>query len=174
LAEVNSKIFVRFEEGKLSLLKGTCPDAKRIVQEITNLMTVPLVQGTLRYAHIQDKLNQKTEKAEAEGATFAAAVLPILHACNEQDAKTVYDNMRVGNGKNAQFELVKGAFERNYGCMGITCKDVGGILSADNESYFDGAGPCTDAPSAIISGTVVQGLSLAAGLTTAIFVALLM
>ena len=53
---------------------------------ISQLMAVPLIQGTLRYAYVQDKQSDRREKEEAEGATFAAAVLPLVNSCSPADA----------------------------------------------------------------------------------------
>jgi hypothetical protein len=142
MAGVNSGIFKEFRMGKQELLVGNCEAAKKNVQRITELMAVPLVQGTIRYAYVMDKQNDTGEKAEAEGATFAAAVLPLLHSCSPEDAGIVYNNMRVGNGGSASFKVVKSAFEKNYGCLGITCADVGGLVDPVTKGYFPEAEPC--------------------------------
>jgi hypothetical protein len=109
-------------------------------ERIVQLMTVPLIQGTLRYVYITIA-KTITEKAEAEGATFAATVLPIVHACSPNDAKIIYDNMRQGKA-GTDFAAVKEAFKRNYPCIGIACSDVGGIFDDANAVYLSGAEPC--------------------------------
>lgn len=174
MAGVNSKIFTKFDAGKQNLQQGQCAEAQALVKEITSLMSVPMIQGTLRYAHIIGEENGMTEKAEAEGATFAAAVLPILNDCSSNAASTVYNNMRVGSGTNKDFAAVKKAFEDNYGCMGVTCADVGGLLQADGTTYFPGAGSCgSSSPTTGGSSSAFGfGVGLAAAITTAIFAAL--
>lgn len=142
MARANSEIFKNFRMGKQDLLKGDCQAVEKNVARITQLMTVPLIQGTLRYAYVMDKQNDDREKAQAEGATFAASVLPMLHACSAADADIVYNNMRVGNGGSASFEVVKTAFERNYNCLGITCEDIGGLVDTVSQGYLKGAEPC--------------------------------
>ncbi|CAB9527994.1 expressed unknown protein [Seminavis robusta] len=168
VAGVNTQIFNFFSAGKQHLQQGKCDDAKALVPKITSLMTIPLVQGTIRYAHIIGQESGMTEKAEAEGAVFAASVLPVLHSCNAGDASTVYNNMKVGSGANVDFAAVKKAFEDNYACMGINCADVGGMLQADGENFFAGAEPCTGgAPSntASKSGAYETGVAVAAGIS---------
>eukprot|EP00957_Ditylum_brightwellii_P160311 12203683-Ditylum_brightwellii.AAC.1 len=59
-------------------------------------MGVPLIQGVYRYAHKIDNLNDNSEKCKAEGAVFAAEILPRLNACNPVAAEIVYGNMKVG------------------------------------------------------------------------------
>jgi len=140
-SKVNYDIFGQFALGQQSLLEGDCPAVKVAAKRITDLMAVPLIQGTIRYGYKVDKqMGEEVEKAE--GATFAAAVLPRVHACSTVDAKTIYDNMRVG-ATSTNFAAVKTAFENNYECMNIKCNDVGGLYSVTE--YYSGAEPCVDA-----------------------------
>lgn len=168
VAAVNSEVFRSFKEGKQFLQLGQCTDAKKTVDRITNLMTIPLIQGTLRYAYITDKQNDKREKSMAEGATFAASVLPMIAACNANDAKTIYDNMRVGG--TASFEAVKAAFEANYACLGVSCADVGGLVDEAVGGYLAGAEPCVGgaSPSASASAAPRVGLAVVTGVAAVV------
>jgi hypothetical protein len=47
-------------------------------------MAVPLIQGTLRYASMISTQIDAGEKAKAEGAVFAASVLPLVFAIHRQ------------------------------------------------------------------------------------------
>jgi hypothetical protein len=141
-AKVNYEIFADFERMQTALREKECGMARTIKESIARQMFVPIIQGTIRYAYITGVQPDATQKAEAEGAAFAAAVLPMVHSCNEKDAQTIYDNMKTGQGNTADFNAVKQAFERNYDCLGITCKDVGGYWNSADEVYFEGAGPC--------------------------------
>jgi hypothetical protein len=141
-AKVNYEIFADFERMQSALRGKECGTARNIKERITKQLFVPMVQGTLRYAYITGTQPDGTEKAEAEGAAFAAAVLPMVHSCNEKDAQIIYDSMQTGQGNTADFDAVKQAFQRNYGCLGITCKDVGGYWNSADDVYFEGAGPC--------------------------------
>lgn len=160
LSAINLEIFRYFNAGKNDLLAGRCSSAKNYKEKIEKLMAVPLVQGTLRYAYITDK-QPSGEKEEAEGAVFAAAVLPLVHACNAADAEVIYNNMAVGSG-GADFGEVRLAFERNYECMGITCEDVGGLWNGDSD-YLPDAAPCTSSSNktGAIVGGVLGGLAAA-------------
>ena len=142
MANANQRVFQQFHAGQQHIVQGTCIGARESAERITELMTIPLIQGTLKYAHKMDKQNDQREESEAEGATSAAAVLPLLNACNSDDADIVYNNMRVGNGATADFDVVKTAFERNYNCLGITCEDVGGLVNLATGEYWPGAEPC--------------------------------
>jgi len=91
---------------------------------------------------------------KAEGAIFAAAVLPQLHKCSPAVAQAVYDEMSLNSDNTVDFNAVKTAIESCYKSMDITCADVGGYLdeSTTPPSYFRSvvgdvaydASPCAD------------------------------
>merc|ERR1711935_704993 len=91
---------------------------------IENLMLVPLIQGTLRYAWKTDN-EAYSEKAESEGTIFALACLPAVAACDAAAAKVIADNLTVGQRGTANFAAVKGAFESTYECMGVDPASAG-------------------------------------------------
>mmetsp|Transcript_16822 Transcript_16822/g.27930 ORF Transcript_16822/g.27930 Transcript_16822/m.27930 type:complete len:557 (-) Transcript_16822:69-1739(-) len=159
-SKMNIEIMRLFNIGQNDLLGGQCGEARKQKEAIEKLMAVPLVQGTLRYAFIRDyQKGTSSDKEEAEGAVFAASVLPIVHACDAEDAQFIYDNMRAGFG-NPDFKGVKAAFERNYECMGMTCSNVGGLLVKGTDNYQSHAEPCSDSEksgnktAAILGGTL--------------------
>jgi hypothetical protein len=142
-AWINYEIFDLFALGKFQLETGNCPNARKTLRSIIELMYIPMIQGTLRYA-VNVGVQQGGEKAKAEGAIFAAAVLPRVHAANPEAAKTIYDSMKVGATSTDNI-AVKKAFESVYADMGIKCADVGGVWNSVTDTYYDGMGPCTDA-----------------------------
>jgi hypothetical protein len=145
-AKVNLDLLPLFNEGARLLERGSCDHVRPVVDKITSLMTVPLVQGTLRYAYkIGVVAGDRSQKNAAEGATFAAAVLPMLSYCNPASAKVVSDNVAFGlfdAGTYPEFATVKSAIEATYPCLGITCGQVGELQSGG--SPLSGAGKCTD------------------------------
>lgn len=143
-SHVNHEIFRDFTLGSRMLGQAKCQEARDYKEKIEKMMTVPLIQGTLRYAYITSTDKNAGEKAEAEGATFAAAVLPIIHACDEDAAADIYKNMKTGQGNDgADFAVVKHAFESVYECIGIRGQDVGGLWNEATGTYFVGAEPMT-------------------------------
>jgi len=151
-ARVNLEIMDQFVQGQRRLTSGQCYAAKKNKERIVQLTAVPLVQGTLRRAH-QDMVYEndddndtvRIEANQAEGAVLAASVLPLIHACNKDDARTIHDNMKESaeEGLAPNFADVKVAFENNYQCLGITCEDVGGLVDTTIEGqYLFGAQPC--------------------------------
>lgn len=161
LAKLNMDIFREFKVGQQSLVNGQCADARLQKERIAALMAVPLVQGTIRYAYLTDTALSPTvdEKAKAEGAVFAASVLPVVHDCSPSDAQIIYDNMAVGS-LGTDFPAVKAAFERNYNCMGISANDVGGLFDSASNDYFAQAAPA-NASSGGLSGGAIAGICIA-------------
>lgn len=162
-AKINYDLMDQFHQGQYNLLVGNCAAAKVNANRIVDLMAVPLIQGTMRYAYKVDRL-QGEEKEKAEGAVFAAAVLPKLNACNADDAQTVYNNMRVG-AFSTNFNDVKAAFENNHKCLGIICDDIGGLWNDATDGYYVDAEPCRDRFSVANRKTspLALGLGIAGG-----------
>ena len=92
---------------------------------------------------------EQIAKNAAEGSTFAAALLPMVHHCNPASATVVANNMKFGlsfaadgslvapTGTGQQvpdFAGVKEALEKTYACLGITCDMVGALGQATADS----------------------------------------
>jgi len=181
MSQVNSELFKAgglFPKGRDLLHAGSCSGVRAVVDKIVSIMTVPLVQGTLRYAWkvgqtggVDNKASDQSAKNAAEGSTFAAAVLPLVHACDAASAKVVSDHMKFGtvvyddtltadskyvSGTKPDTAAVKAALERTYSCLGITCAHVGGLLNKAKTAAEAGMETCTDttppAPVAKITG----------------------
>merc|ERR1719299_403867 len=140
---VNADILQQFKLGKDKLLAKKCTEAEPIKKKIVELISVPLVQGALRYAYKIGTEKDTSAKSRGEGATFAAAILPRVHACNSASASLISNNMKIDavSPMKDGFAVVKKAFESAYSCMGMTCADVGGVQVSPGK-YFAGAEPC--------------------------------
>ena len=139
-------------------------------------MTVPLVQGTMKYAYYCDPAyGNEGAEACAEGYAFAAAVLPVVDAlCDATAAATIKSNMIPGANLPDGYAAVKAALEGCYASMGITCDQVGNFLSSDatNPAYTT-LGGCSD-DETISGASQLRGLTLALAALTAAVAALLM
>merc|ERR1719149_29813 len=166
ISQVNDALFKTgglFPQGRDLLHAGSCSRVRDVVDQIVSIMTVPLVQGTLRYAwkvgktgSTDNNLSFQTSKNAAEGSTFAAAVLPLVHACDAAAAKTVSDHMKFGvavydkttglftSGTKPDTGAVKAALEKTYTCLGITCAHVGGLLNGAKTAAETGMETCID------------------------------
>jgi len=139
-SKMNIELFNLLKLGQEQLLGGLCDAAEITTASIAQKMYIPMIQGTLRYAY-KVGAQEKGEKEAAEGAVFAAAVLPRVHAADPAAAKVIYDNMRVG-APSTDFAAVKTAFESVYDSIGIKCEDIGGLFNDADNSYYAGMEPC--------------------------------
>merc|ERR1711865_838668 len=146
----NKLILAQFNLGQAKLLAGKCVEVQAIKDRIVQLMSVPLVQGALRYAYKVDLLSG-ADKEKAEMVAFTGAILPRVAVCSAKSAATIRSNMFIGGTVTAGFAAVKTAFEENYACMGLTCGDVGGLML--NDGYYAGFSPCVDASTPSSSGS---------------------
>jgi hypothetical protein len=145
---VNEKIVVQFEAGRDKLLQGKCVEAIPIKKRIVELMSVPLVQGAMRYAYKIDQggaTGDTFAKQKAEGAAFSAAILPRIAACSSTAAQLIRENMAMDTNTpmKSGFSEIKQTFESTFTCMGITCVDVGGVIQSGS-AYYPLAAPCSD------------------------------
>jgi hypothetical protein len=165
LAEANKMHLDYATSGLAHIRAGECTDANDDLTEIKKWMTVPLIQGTLRYAYKCDP-NAGNEGAEAcsEGYAFAAALLPQLDNANPSAAATVKTNMIPGASIPDGFAAVKSAIESTYISMGISCLDIAGLCDATTDTgactvYKTGMEPCDDAT--LASGAATHGPAIA-------------
>jgi len=140
-AKVNLDILQSLDFMQANVTTLHCSEARKHKDDILWRMRVPLIQGTLRYAYMR-KYNQVTGTEKAVGSAFAASIVPLVAACNYQDAKLIGDAMETMT-KTTDFTMVKRAFEKHFACLAVTCSDIGGYWAADKNQYHEGADPCT-------------------------------
>ena len=134
---VNFRALRDFQIGQRQIIARNCEDARKTKESIVRLMTIPLIQGTLNSALEMDDAEDYDERQASLGAAFAAAVLPLIHACNAVDADIIHTNLGAARHKILDYEGVRDAFARNLQCLGITCEEIGSVLDPDND------GACT-------------------------------
>ena len=178
-AQVNHKYHQLMQEGQSNLLMGNCDDMHAIVRKVVTQMTIPLVQGAIRYSQINARTgdpaspdpqnpvlsDERRPKAKAEGTAFAAAVVPHLAACpngGAEDAEIIWSNMKHGS-TSVDHVAVRAAFERHYACLNFTCAEVGGFYDHNHDKYFPGSEPCVDSNTgALMSNEAIIGVIVAA------------
>jgi hypothetical protein len=107
-AHVNLELFRHWEDGIRNIRTGRCNDARANKVRIEQFLLIPLLQGTLQMAYRKDYEQDYEELAAAEGAAYAAAVLPWVHSCNVYDAETIHTQMWTGR-RRTEFRAVKHA-----------------------------------------------------------------
>ena len=179
LANANSKALAAAIAGRDDITTAKCTGGTTQLKILTEQMTIPLIQGTLKYAWEADPamtgsacagqtapFDASCSKAWAEGWTFASAVLPQINACSTAHAKTVKDAL---DGAAAApmaggIAAVKAAVEACYPSMGITCAEVGEYQSSG--VVFSGMAKCTD-PVASSDSASAPALALGAAAAAA-------
>ena len=69
-----------------------------------------------------------------------------MHARSSTSAAVLSDNVKFGlydANTFPDFPSVKDAFEEAYPCLGITCAQVGGLVSSDGTLLDAATAPCT-------------------------------
>ena len=129
-SKVNRELEDAFIDGKNKIDQGDCSGAEAYKKTIMTKMSIPLIQATLNSAFTIAN-GDSSSKAKAEAATFAGSILPQVAKCSSADAEIIKNNLWIDSSPLDMdgFNAVKGAFENNYGCMGVTCDDIGGMGS---------------------------------------------
>ena len=190
IAAVNTNVQSRGGFGKqgydLIYMQKACNDANMDLafKGMVSQMTVPLVQGMLKYAWKADPAQSggscagqagndaatvatndgstgDCAKSWAEGWAFAAAVLPQVHKCDATAATTIRANLDVASTTGPMtggVKAVKDAIESVYDCLGISCTDVGAYQSSG--VVYAGMDACTFAPSNDVDSTTSSGATV--------------
>jgi len=160
-ARVNSAVMRLFQAGRAQLEAGNC-SLNTLKHQIVELMTVPLVQGTLRYAHRLGR-GGGSHKEKAEAAAFLGAILPRVDGCSPAVAAQLTKLLwRPGGSLTsaAGWRAARTALESTYPCLGISCDMVGGHVDAAGR-YFSDFQPCAaGAAGPLISAGLLLSLLL--------------
>ena len=181
IAAANKEAIAKATEGMAyfvhTQLSCADPQLDTIFRNIVSQMTVPLVQGMLKYAWKADPaqsggscasdagkaeaaVSSACAKSWAEGWAFAAAVLPQVHQCDAGAATTIKANLDVASAEPMKdgVAAVKAAIEGVYDCLGITCTDVGAFQNSGQVK--SGMAACTFAPSNDVDSTASSGATV--------------
>jgi len=137
---VNTEIIAQFTLGQTALKAKKCSEAITIKRKIVAIMSVPMVQGTLRYAwKLGVAKGERVSKESAEGLTFTKGIMPLVAACDSKAAEIIRQNTLVGkrDHNSKSWTDVKKALESTYACLGMTCEQVNGLVQGDAESGSD-------------------------------------
>lgn len=160
---INAEALALFQEGQALLLGGDCSGTEDVKDKLVDLMTVPLVQGLLRYLYLADPsdgLDGAGDKEAAELWAFSAAVLPRIDACDVDVAVTIRANTELGSPSAPSSEgyvLLKEKLQSVYSCLGISCAQVGGLRNGLSDMFVEGLEPCGDGDDGL-KGVEVAGI----------------
>merc|ERR1719316_1044360 len=149
-AKSNIQALGKTRMGRNKILSGDCFTVVKDYDDIVDQMTVPLIQGMLKYAFRADPANDQgscqsgsCDKEWAEGWAFAAAVLPRLHYCSTDVADLVSANLNTANAAPMTdgFRKLKAEVESTYPCLGLSCADIGAFQN--QAGIYAGMEACT-------------------------------
>ncbi|CAM9766180.1 unnamed protein product, partial [Choristocarpus tenellus] len=147
---VNANALDLFQEGLGYLLTGDCVSVIKSKNEIVKQMTIPLLQGLLRYFYQADPNGfggEDLDKAWGELWAFAASVLPQIAVCDSAVAATIYANANINSNSAPMsdgYVALKEQLESVYECLDVTCADIGGLVTPGTLTYYSGFEPCSD------------------------------
>jgi len=161
-AASNSAMLKIFEEVRAGCSVGP---KREHIDEVVRLMSIPLIQGSIRYAYKlskrvpDDTTSKDFFKEWGEGWAFLAAVLPQIDNCDKDAAALLRANM---DAATAAADVMKDGYEKyrdalrsTFKCLGITCTDIGELDSAveagvasESTCTCDKYDGCTTAPDA--------------------------
>ena len=117
-AKSNLAIIQAFKTASILLTNNTCDEAEQIVfNEINQALLVPLIQGILNYAVINDGLLLGTQEGSlGAGDAYAHSILPLVAVADSASAVVIRENMKfsvidapVSDGAQAVFWAVQDA-----------------------------------------------------------------
>lgn len=138
IAPVNEEVVKLFNQGQSQMNRRSCDDAVETKNKIVRLMTVPLMQGTIRYvyaAKTDPVEGDERAKSHAEGWAFSAAMLPLVNYCDRSVADMLRKNFLPENEPMTDdpADVVR-KLSSVYRCLGFSCEDVGKL---NREDYPD-------------------------------------
>lgn len=168
---VNSDIEDLLFSGKGQLDARDCDNLEETANRLLKLTIVPLVQSTLRYAIMANKVDSTGDTSEvALGEVFAFSVLPILSAVDAESAEVIRENMEVKEGVKPVRDgpqLVADAFGAAVEEWGLDCPNLGYTSQADPCRLLAGhTGPRKYSPLSASSSSVAQKWIVCAGLSS--------
>ncbi|GKY91601.1 hypothetical protein MPSEU_000132000 [Mayamaea pseudoterrestris] len=126
---VNDFVLVSLRDMKRAMVSNNCDAAEEILQDLLATMQVPLIQGTLLFAALNEKLPaQSMNMTLSSGSILADSILPFVNSANQTSAAIVQSNMEFHlDGKPVidGVEYVLNAFLGAYDAMNISCNVIG-------------------------------------------------
>jgi len=147
-AAANEFILVSLRDMKRSISSNDCAAASTILEDAIEMMSVPMIQGTLSLAVINSKLQPRSDKESlGAGYVFATSLLPMIKEADPTSAATILNNMDFNLDQKPVIdgpETVFNAFRDALPAMNVNCHYVGslqesGLSACDGAATGEGA-----------------------------------
>ena len=140
-AKINLEIFREFNEMQKNLDSSHCVEARLNKRNITKLMSIPLLQAALLAAYIDQNTN--TLKSRSDRIVFTTTILSMVYECDSVASVPIIEQTNPNEAiPDDGFDLTKTMLEAKYGCMDVSCQDIGGIWDSNEGDYMKGAESC--------------------------------
>lgn len=121
-----------YKDGEEAMKQGHCEKVRSIVLDVRRNSAAALIQVTVGASRLLFK--ERREKARATAWAAAVALLPSIHECDSETAKSVrrilqpVRSSRVGI-RPEEYERVMKNLESALECFELSCQDVGSLVS---------------------------------------------
>mmetsp|Transcript_36472 Transcript_36472/g.78754 ORF Transcript_36472/g.78754 Transcript_36472/m.78754 type:complete len:733 (+) Transcript_36472:125-2323(+) len=166
-AKVNDEITDLLFAGQSELERNDCVNFEKTASRVLHLMLVPLIQSTIYYAIINEKLDRdSTDESLATGEALAYSLLPIVYKYDKKAGAVIKRNMVRTPGVKPVAEgpqAVANAFYKILDDIGFGCEYIGQHNGIDACEQFDGVilKANKSVPIVLSTTTIVVGLASA-------------
>ena len=142
--ETNEALLSLLYSGRGAMLASGCREMRKVADEISTLLLVPVIQGALMSAIQISSSFKRAPFHRAEGFVYSRAVLPLVARVNRESARTLEEQLGFpGTSSTRQTALeVFTAFARVYPQMNVDCALIGearGFDACSGVSYKNGS-----------------------------------
>ncbi|KAL3922673.1 MAG: hypothetical protein SGILL_002079, partial [Bacillariaceae sp.] len=129
-ASVNEIVLTTLKDISSLISAQACDQAGELVEStILPAMTIPLIQGTLKYASFNANLQAGTSDASLSiGDAFSRGIIPLVDQISPDNADTIKTQMQfqlTANPVSGGFSSVANAFRRSVKPMSVKCEEIG-------------------------------------------------
>ena len=167
-AELNGLLIDLLYAGRGETMGSNCDALQKTTREIEELLLVPLIQGTLRYAIANEKLLFFDKSKDlAEGYVFSHSVLPYVAEVDGDAAGVIkrnmdfqFDSEPVRDGARKVFQAFASAIPK----MGVDCEVVGTVNGLGGVCDRSSSSPSRRTQLSLLTSIAVAGVAVVASL----------
>ncbi len=167
-AELNGLLIDLLYAGRGETMGSNCDALQKTTREIEELLLVPLIQGTLRYAIANEKLLFFDKSKDlAEGYVFSHSVLPYVAEVDGDAAGVIkrnmdfqFDSEPVRDGARKVFQAFASAVPK----MGVDCELVGTVNGLGGVCDRSSSSPSRRTQLSLLTSIAVAGVAAVASL----------
>lgn len=131
-SQANDRLMTLWYSGRGAINSGSCDELRKVANEISTVMQIPLIQGSLLLAERLGKRGMSDDRLQAEAYVLTQALLPLIDAVDRDAAKIIKRNFPLDDKPIRDgVQVVANAFANAIHRLGIDCDDIGSSDSID-------------------------------------------